>query len=74
MTFSLSLTHFLVQVFPNLKFPESFSFVFLFLTILLTAFGLVCYASCPFNSSSSSLVLKVAFMCSNKRPREGEMS
>ena len=52
----------------------SFSFVFLFLTILPTAFGLVCYASCPINSSSSSLVLKVAFMCSNERPREGEMS
>lgn len=74
MTFSLSLTHFLVQVFPNLKFPVSFSFVFLFLTILLTAFGLVFYSSCPINSSSFSLVLKVAFMCSNKRPREGEVS
>ena len=29
MTFSLSLTHFLVQIFSNLKFQVSFSFVIL---------------------------------------------
>ena len=72
MTFSLSLTHFLVQIFPNLKFQVSFSFVILNYTTY--NFGLVCYASCPIYSSSSSLVLMVAFMCSNKGPREGEMS
>ena len=36
---------------PKLKFQVNFSFVS-FLTILLTAFGLVCYTSCSINYSS----------------------